>query len=326
MQDHDPTVRSRELGRLLSEAMKAIGMTQNALADELDWSASTVSRMITGKRPVGAEQMSGVLGVLRVTGEKRRYAMAIARRATDLGWLRELGDRRPARNEPQKGGSPDNCASGDEIPCVGDFPASENLACDTSGRETLAALEDAAAAVVMFEPNCVPDVLQTVEYMTALHKAGAAFLVDEINARVSARLARHGDFIDRKGPANLLFFIDEYALCRTGAGREVMSIQVHHLLRTAVRPGIAVRVIPESAGFHAGAKGGFQLMTFKDDNSVVCVENETSIAFLEREESITAYENITTELSRVALSETTSRTWLSALADRLGVDLSGELE
>ncbi|HEY0692816.1 MAG TPA: helix-turn-helix transcriptional regulator, partial [Kribbella sp.] len=96
MNDLEPTVRSRELGRVLSQVMAVIGMSQIDLARELDWSPSMVSRMISGKRPVSAEQMSGVLGVLRITGPKRRYLMGIARRATEPGWWQEFGNRLPA--------------------------------------------------------------------------------------------------------------------------------------------------------------------------------------------------------------------------------------
>lgn len=281
MHDHDPTVRSRELGRLLSEELATIGMTQFALARELGWSPSMVSRMISGRRPVSAELMSGVLGVLRVTGEKRRYAMSISRSVTESGWLRELGDGLPERSD------------------------------------IMATLEGSATAMVVFEPNFVPDVLQSAEYMTALMETGAAIPADEIDARVKARLVRHGEVLDREGPADLLFFIDEYALCRTGTDRDVMSIQVHHLLRMAVRPRITIRVIPEITGFHRGAKGSFRIATFEDGNPVVCVENETSIVFLERDETITAYMGIVSELSRVALDEPQTRTWLANLATRL---------
>ncbi|MPZ80878.1 MAG: helix-turn-helix domain-containing protein [Actinophytocola sp.] len=313
MQDQDPTVRSRELGRLLSDALATIGMNQIALARELDWSPSTVSRMISGKRPVSAELMSGVLGVLRVTGEQRRYIMKISRAVAESGWLREVGDRQPARNV-----NPGNQNPEDEILVSSENPANMSSPGEVPGREALNGLEDSAATMVVFEPNCIPDMLRTAEYMTAIMKAKAAIPADEIDARVNARLARHGDLLDRKGPADLLFFIDEYALCRSGAGRDAMSIQVHHLLCMAVRPRITIRVIPEAAGFHAGTKGQFQLLAFKDGNPIVCVENETSIVFLEREETITAYRDIVAELSRVAHGEPQTRTWLSSLAARLG--------
>lgn len=125
MNDQEPTIRSRELGLALSRKMDAIEMSQIELARELEWSPSMVSRMISGKRPVGAELMSGVLGVLRITGPKRRELMEMARRATELGWWQEFGDRLPPE------------------------------------LTTLSAQEDSAISVVNLETNIVPGLMQT---------------------------------------------------------------------------------------------------------------------------------------------------------------------
>jgi hypothetical protein len=206
--------------------------------------------------------------------------MGIARRATERGWWQEFGNRLPV-----------------ELP-------------------TLLFQEESATAIVAFEPCSVPGLLRTPEYMTAVMNASLSIPADEIDARVQAGVARQGVF-DRKRPATFVFFIDEYALCRTGAGPHVMSIQAHHLLRMSVRPNIAVRVIPETAGFHAGVKGGFQLMEFAEITPVVYVENETSVLFLERDDTIAGYQKIAAELAHVALDERRTRGWLTALAARL---------
>jgi transcriptional regulator with XRE-family HTH domain len=260
--------------------MAAIGMSQIELAKELDWSPSMVSRMISGKRPVSAELMSGVLGVLRITGLKRRQLMALARRATELGWWQEFGDRLPPE------------------------------------LTTLSAQEDSAIAIITFEPAFVHGLLQTTEYMTALMEASPTIPADEIDIRRRARRLRQ-DVFDRKYPAKFLFFVNEYAICCTGAGREIMSSQVHHLLSMSVRPNIEIRVIPESVGFHAGRKS-FQLMEFSEVNPVVHIENETSILFLEREDTIAGYRTIAADLSRIALDEGRSRAWLATVASELG--------
>lgn len=95
MQDQEPTVRSWEIGLVLAKKLDEIGMSQSELASQLEWSPSMVSRMITGKRPVSAELMSGVLGVLRITGRARRALMDMARRAAERGWWQDFGDRLP---------------------------------------------------------------------------------------------------------------------------------------------------------------------------------------------------------------------------------------
>ena len=255
-------------------------MSQIELARELDWSPSMVSRMISGKRPVGAELMSGVLGVLRITGAKRRHLMKMARRATELGWWQEFGDRLPPE------------------------------------LTTLSAQEDSAISILTLETNVVPGLLQTADYMTALLKSVPVIPADEIPIRKKARLLRQ-DIFDQRYVAKFLFFIDEYAIFRTGAGREIMSGQVHHLLSMSVRPNIEIRVIPETVGFHAGHKP-FKLMEFSEINPVVHIETETSALFLEREDTIAGYRKIAAELSRIALDEGRSRAWLANVATQLG--------
>lgn len=280
MNDQEPTIRSRELGLALSRKMDIIEMSQIQLARELEWSPSMVSRMISGKRPVCPELMSGVLGVLRITGPKRRELMEMARRATERGWWQEFGDRLPPE------------------------------------LVTLSAQEDSAISVVNLETNIVPGLLQTAEYMTALMEAAATIPAAEVPDRRRARLMRQ-DVFDRRRPGKFLFFVDEYVVGRTGAGRDIMSGQVHHMLRMSVRPNIEIRVIPDGVGFHAGIRP-FKLMEFSEINPVVHVESETSVLFLEREDTIAGYKKIVADLSRIALDEGRSRAWLANLATQMG--------
>ncbi|MPZ81462.1 MAG: XRE family transcriptional regulator [Actinophytocola sp.] len=280
MNDLEPTIRSRELGLALSRQMDVLDMSQLALARELEWSPSMVSRMISGKRPVSAELMSGVLGVLRITGPKRRELMEMARRATERGWWQEFGNRLPPE------------------------------------LTTLSAQEDSAIAITSFETTVIPGLLQTTDYMTALMKATPSIPAAEIPDQLKVRRLRQEVFDLRHSP-QFRFFIDEYAICRTGAGGDVMSGQVHHLLSMSVRPNVEIRVVPEAVGFHAGRKP-FQLMEFTEVNPVLFIENDTSVLFLEREDTIAGYRDVAAELSRIALDEGHSRSWLATVASELG--------
>jgi hypothetical protein len=133
---------------------------------------------------------------------------------------------------------------------------------------------------------------------------------------IEARDRRQWIF-DRQYPARFMFFLDEYALSRTGPGPEVMSDQVHHLLRLAVRPNVEIRIIPDSVGFHATHKP-FNLMSFNELDPVVFVETDTSGLFLEKPATIAAYRRIEAYLATVALDERQSREWLARLATELG--------
>jgi Domain of unknown function (DUF5753) len=280
MYDHEPTVRSRELGLALLRAIGTAGLNQSDLAHVLAWSPSKVSRMISGKRCASPEDVSAVLAVGGIVGPKRQELLEMARHATERGWWQEFGDRLPAE------------------------------------LRTLSDHEDSALAVTGFETTVIPGLLQTSEYAKALFKATPVIPESEIKDRVVARDRRQLIF-DRQYPAQFRFFIDEAAFRRTGPGPRIMCGQVHHLLRLSVRPYIEVQVIPDAVGFHAGQQP-FQLMEFTEINPVLHIENLTSVLFLERSDSIESYRRNIAALSKVALDEERSRTWLAEVARRLG--------
>lgn len=280
MYDHEPTVRSRELGLALLRAIGTAGLNQSDLAGLLAWSPSKVSRLVSGKRCASPEDVSAVLAVGGIVGPKRLELLEMARHATERGWWQDFGDRLPVE------------------------------------LQTLSDHEDSALTITNFENTVVPGLLQTPEYARALISATPSTPESEVDDRVEARCHRQR-ILDRQFPARFSFFFDEYAIRRVGPGGKIMSDQVHHLLRISVRPFIEIRVIPESMGFHAGHKP-FQLMEFTEIKPVVHVENETSVLFLERDDTIAAYRQRLTELGNVALDEDRSRSWLAALASQLG--------
>lgn len=280
MYDQEPTVRSRELGLALLRAIGTAGLNQSDLASLLAWSPSKVSRMISGKRCASPEDVSAVLAVGRIVGPKRQELLEMARHATERGWWQDFGDRLPPE------------------------------------LRTLSDHEDSALVITGFETTVIPGLLQTPEYARALFEATPVIPEAEISDRVLARQRRQRVF-DRQFPAQCRFFVDEYAVRRIGAGREIMSDQVHHLLRMSVRPYIEVRVIPDGVGFHAGQQP-FQLMEFTEINPVLHIENLTSVLFLERKDTIDSYRRNIAALSKVALDEDRSRSLLADVARELG--------
>jgi uncharacterized protein DUF5753/helix-turn-helix protein len=280
MYDHEPTVRSRELGLALLRAIGTAGLNQSDLAEMLGWSPSKVSRMISGKRCASTEDVAAVLAVGGIVGPKRQELLEMARFATERGWWQDFGNRLPPE------------------------------------LRTLSDHEDSALAITSFDTSYIPGLLQTPDYARALFAANRTIPESEIDDRVAAREQRQRIF-DRQFPGQFRFFVDEYAVARTGPGKEIMSGQVHHLLRMSVRPYIEVRVVPEDAGFHAGQQA-FKLMEFTEINPVVHLENQTSVLFMERDDTIAAYRDELSGLSKVALDEHQSRSWLAAVASRLG--------
>lgn len=279
MRDHEPTVRSRELGLALSRAAKAKGMSGTEIAQRLGWSDSKVSRLFTGKRGANPNDVSAVLAICGIVPPKRDELVELARHASERGWWQEYGESLPP-----------------ELHTLSDY-------------------EDAAITITNFETVVVPGLLQAPNYMRVLMHRTPAIPNKEIDLRITARRHRQ-QVLDRRYPARFCFFLDEYALHRTGPGRTVMSEQVHHLLQISVRPHVEIRVIPDTVGFHPGQMP-FHVMEFAELHPVVLIESQTSALFLERPDTIAGYRRIAAHLDNVALDERSSREWLATLATEL---------
>jgi transcriptional regulator with XRE-family HTH domain len=280
MRDRQPTVRARELGLTLAQAAQAKGLSNNELARRLAWSDSRISRLFSGKRNVNNADLAAILAICGIKPPKREELLELGRHALERGWWQEHGDRLPP-----------------EIITLSDY-------------------EDAANTIVCYETIVVPGLLQTTAYMSALMRQVPAIPAAELAVRIEARLKRQL-VLDGYRPARFVFFLDGYTLTRVGAGMDIMSEQVHHLLRMAVRPHIEIRIIPDEIGFHAGQMP-FQLMTFTELDPIVFIENETSVLFLERADTVGGYRRTVAHLDNVALDERRSREWLAALATDLG--------
>ncbi len=279
MRDHEPTVRSRELGLALSRAAAAKGLIGRDLAERLGWSPSKVSRLLSGKRGANAEDISAFLAICGITGPKRDALLRLTRDCYEPSWWLEYGARLP------------------------------------SDLTTLTDYENTAVAMTHFEAIIVPGLLQTENYMRALFRSNPVVPDHEIDDRVALRLKRQ-DILDRAHPARFRFFLDDHVVTR-GVRRRLMSEQVHHLLRMAVRPHVEIRVVPDDAGLHGGCMP-FKLMEFSELKPVAYVENLNSAAFLEQKETVAGYRRIVADLNRIALDEGRSRTWLANVASALG--------
>jgi transcriptional regulator with XRE-family HTH domain len=280
MKDHEPTVRSRELGLALRRAAQAKGLSSRELARRLAWSDSRISRLFSGTRGTSPADIAALLAICGIKTPKRDELVALSRRANERGWWQEYGDRLPP-----------------ELTTLTDY-------------------EDAAIAITEYQSVLMPGLLQTTEYARAILQAYPNIPASELDKRVWARMRRR-DVLDRRPPAKCRFFLDESAFTRTGPGWQVMSEQMHHLLRMSVRPNVEIRVIPDSAGFHAG-QVPFQLMEFTELRPVVFMECQTSALFLERSDTIAGYRQVVANLDSVSLDEGQSRTWLADLASDLG--------
>jgi predicted XRE-type DNA-binding protein len=95
MHDLEPTIRSRELGDGLRQAIEQAGLNAEHAAHVLSWSPSKVSRLLSGKRNASEVDVAIILGMCRVKGEERDRLLALCQERNTPGWLQQYGSRLP---------------------------------------------------------------------------------------------------------------------------------------------------------------------------------------------------------------------------------------
>jgi transcriptional regulator with XRE-family HTH domain len=283
MPHREPTIRSRELGDGLRQALEQAGLNGKQVAKLLSWSPSFVSLLLSGKRGTSEVDIAAFLGVCRVKSPERDRLLALCREQDNPGWLQQHGSRLPKQ------------------------------------LVTLIDHENKAVAISVFEVVGVPGLLQTGEYARAVISRVVNVPPEEVDDRVAARLARQSLF-SRDRPARFTFYLHESVLRLPVGGPAVMAEQLRHLRRMSTRSYLTLRVVPSALGAHAAMTGAFRLMEFTEFKPVAYLESETSSLFLERPEEIQAYRRILAALADTALDEGQSRKLIAAVATELYAD------
>jgi len=284
MRDREPTMRSRILGEGLRRAMVEIGLDGTQAAHLLGWSPGRVSRLLSGKRGGSEVDVAAFLAVCRVKdGPERDRLLTLCREQDTPGWWQQHGSRLPKQ------------------------------------LVTLLDHENLAVTISDFEATIVPGLLQIGDYARALIQEAGTIPADEIDDRVTARLARQSLF-SRDQPIRFTFYMHESVLRLLVGGPAVMLKQLQHLLVMATRPHLTLRVVPAARGGHAGINGSFRLMEFAEFRPVVYLESETSCLFLEKPEESGAYQRILGLLADTALSEGQSQELIATMATELYAD------
>jgi transcriptional regulator with XRE-family HTH domain len=223
MKDREPTVRSRELGEGLRRAMEYAGFNGTQVALQLGWSQGRISRLLAGKRGGSGYDVSAFLAVCGTKGAERDRLMTLSNGHDRTGWFVQHGPVVPKQVQ------------------------------------TLVDHEIRAKTISDFQTALVPGLLQTDAYARAVISSNANVSGDEIEDRVSARLARQ-TLLTRSHSPVFTFFVHEFVLRTPVGGPLTMSDQLHQLLRSSVLPNVTVRVVPAALGAHAGMSGSFSLL------------------------------------------------------------------
>jgi transcriptional regulator with XRE-family HTH domain len=233
-------LRRRLRSELLTARLKK-GLTQQQVAEAMEWSLSKMNRIEQAKTGISLNDLTALLRLYDITDEGQTRELAtMARQARQNPWWQQRFS---------------------EV-------ASKELL-------NLINYESAASAIKQFETSFVPGILQTEDYASAvLHVFhGEDSTPERVSALVDLRTRRKG-LLDRENAPKFTFLLDESVIQRLVGSPSVMSEQLESLVKVAKLPNVLLRIVPFSAGLHPGMRGPFEVVEFEDtpDENIVFIE------------------------------------------------------
>jgi transcriptional regulator with XRE-family HTH domain len=215
----EPPVRRRLVGSALRRYRENVGYALDDAAKVLECDRSKISRIETGQRGIRPKELRELLTEYGVPEADQAALVTLARRTGQHGWWDEYTD-------------------------VLAEPLTDYLI-----------MESAAAEIMTYEAQLIPDLLQTADYARAVAAADPAHRSDgERELMVAAKLARQQAVLG--GGTRLSVVLGEAALCQQVGGAEVMTTQLSHLAGFAADyPSVTIQLLPFSAGAHVAAGG-----------------------------------------------------------------------
>lgn len=276
---NDLNPRARALVIALRKIRMEYGITSRELSSRMGFSHAFVSHWETGRRVPRPEEVSALLGELRVTGAQRDRIMRMARSAAEPSWI------------------------GGGIPGV---PEHVIRAVDH---------ERCADAVTEWAPTTIPALLQTSDYARAQCMLGG-LAYTEIESRVLIRASRREVVCRGTEPVAFTAFIGENALLEPVGTAITMAEQLNYLAESAQRPNITIHIVPNLIGWHPGLAGSFTLYHFSDSPEILYFEHYSSGVFLSDSHDIDMHHRALDIMRDKALPEPDSVSLIVEIADK----------
>jgi transcriptional regulator with XRE-family HTH domain len=262
-------VRRRQLARTLRELRVHAGLTIEAAAPLLDFSASKLSRIENAHQGVDVHIVRSMLDLFDVRGDQWGEILDLTREASTKGWWRAYG-------LDDKGYVP---------------------------------LEAEASTVRDFTVTYVPGLLQTADYARALFEAALRRRSSQVLERdVTVRMIRQERLTSADRPLELFAVVEEAALRRPVGGAALMRAQLTRLVEAAALDTVTVQLLPAGIGAHAGIDGAFTVLSFEGlgEPDTAYIEHPMGAAHVDKAEDVTLARLVFDHLRTVALSPAAS--------------------
>jgi len=257
------TVHRRQLGRMLKEARLQSGVSISDAAAAIQRSNSTVFRIEGGDGPTRGPEVYVLCQTYGLSVQMTEALVAVARETTSRGWWA------PHRDV---------------------IPEWFNL---------YLGMEQSASEFRWYEAEVVPGTFQVEDYTRAII-ADSYPNIDQsdMHARIAVRQQRQALLLRDISPPTIRAVINEAVVRRPVGGRRVMAAQCLRLAQLSTLPNIELRVLPFSAGLHAGVMTGpFTILSFPapesgrpSDPPTVYVEGYVGALYLDQEDEVMRYD------------------------------------
>jgi transcriptional regulator with XRE-family HTH domain len=244
-----PAVQRRRLRGELRRARLDAGLTQEQVANAMDWSLSKLIRIENGSTGISTNDLRAILLHYKITDEASTAEMlALARASRERSWwstYREVASPRLIQ---------------------------------------LIEYEQAAYISRNYQSFVIPGMLQTAEYARAsINQLLPDMPPEQVDPRVEIRMKRQ-ELLSRTDAPAMFFMMDEGVVRRLVGGKDVMRHQLRRMIEAAGIPKVTVEVVPFSAGALQGMQAPFVIHEFHDaaDDDVLYQETPSD-GFLSRD-------------------------------------------
>jgi transcriptional regulator with XRE-family HTH domain len=277
-----PLVQRRRLRVELRRARQEARLTQETVAQEMDWSLSKVIRIETGAVGISTNDLHALLRLYGVRSRQQvSRLVALGREARQQAWWSKYRDFiSPAY-----------------------FQFIE--------------YETAATIIRSHETTYVPGLLQTEDYVKAVAATNSPVLTAKaVQTIIDLRLQRQEQIINQPDPPLTFFSLDEAVIWRLTGEASLARGQLSRLLEIAETPQTTIEVVPFTAGLNRGINESFSILEFEDpgDPDVLYFESARS-EIVSRDEGaeITVYRELFEELRVASLGPDGTREFLERI-------------
>jgi transcriptional regulator with XRE-family HTH domain len=277
-----PTVRQARLGAELRKLREAAGMAAREAGAFLGGNQAQISHIEAGRWGVSADRVRRLATRYSALDQKLIDALCAMAEERGKGWWEEYrGILAP-------------------------------------GFLDLAELEHHATYLRCVNVINVPGILQTEEYIRAIHHSYRDVLpAENIEARVEFRLRRRS-ILERDAPLPLKVIIHEAALRMRFGGRKVARGQLEYLLEASERLSVTLRVLPFTCEeFIEATDAPTYAGGVVPQLDTVQLDSPTGIFYLGAEAQLNKYRMLLDFAERLSLSEAESRQLIHHIAQEL---------